>query len=410
MSFFSSIGDAIGNVVKGIGNTITTGVKGVGEVLSGNIGQGLKDIAPAALLGAGVYYAPEIAAAVGGGAAAAAPAAAAPAAEAVAPVAGAATAGLTGEQIATGLTGTGAAVNAPLAGAVAPSITAPTVGALAAGTTLGSLLPSSLASLLPSTPAGWAGLASGAGSVISGLVGANAAQNAAQIQANAAQAASQNQLNMFNTLNAQNAPYRAQGYNALNIIGSGLPGTYTQYDATGKPIGTGQGTGYLTQQFGPAEFLANLDPSYGFRMQQGQQATQRQANLAGGMIGGNALKAMQDYTQGLASTEYGNAFNRFQTQRSNIYNTLASIAGLGQASQQQTNTLGQNLATAQGQLGVGSAAAQAAGQIGQAQALGGAATGASNAVLLSQLLGQNQSVASPTGGSNFMNLYNQIGA
>ena len=299
---------------------------------------------------------------------------------------------------------------APLTGAVAPPITAATVPAAVAGTTLGSLLPSSLASILPSTPAGWAGLASGAGSVISGLVGANAAQNAAQIQANASQVASQNQLNMFNTLNAQNAPYRAQGYNALNIIGSGLPGTYTQYDATGKPIGTAQGTGYLTQQFGPAEFLANLDPSYGFRMQQGQQATQRQANLAGGMIGGNALKAMQDYTQGLASTEYGNAFNRFQTQRSNIYNTLASIAGIGQASQQQANQLGQNVATAQGQLGVGSAAAQAAGQIGTAQALGNAASGASNAVLLSQLLGQNQNVASNTSGSNFMNAFNAIGA
>jgi hypothetical protein len=63
------------------------------------------------------------------------------------------------------------------------------------------LLPSSLSGLLPTTPAGWAALSSGAGSIISGLLGANSATKAAQIQADAAKAASANQLAMFNTLN-----------------------------------------------------------------------------------------------------------------------------------------------------------------------------------------------------------------
>lgn len=406
MSFFDSIGSAIGNIVQGVGNTISNGVKGVGEVLSGNVSQGLKDIAPAALLGAGAYYGLGL----GGAAASTAPA-----------TVGAGTAGLAGADIAAGMSGiTGTSglstlpttvissapaipmVEAAASGlsalpqTVIPASTAiPTItaGTAATGGALSSLLPSALTDLLPTTPAGMAALGQGAASLASGLIGANATQNAAQIQANAAQAASQNQLNMFNTLNAQNAPYRAQGYNALNVLGSGLPGTYTQYDATGKPIGTAQGTGYLTQQFGPNEFAANIDPGYAFRLQQGQMATQRAANQAGGLIGGNALKGMQDYTQGLASTEYSNAFNRFQTQRGNIFNTLASIAGIGQASQGQANQLGTNLATAQGQLGVGSAAAQAAGQIGTANALGGVATGVGNAFMLSQLLGQNQSVA-----------------
>jgi competence protein ComEC len=44
------------------------------------------------------------------------------------------------------------------------------------------------------------------------------------------------------------------------------------------------------------------------------------------LISGNALKGQEDYSQGLASQEYGNAFNRFQTGRTNIYNTLAISA------------------------------------------------------------------------------------
>ena len=238
-------------------------------------------------------------------------------------------------------------------------------------------------------------LLSGLGSVTSGVLSGNAAKDAAQIQADAAIKAAQMQQDMFNTVNAQGAPYRASGYNALNQIGSMLPGQYSKYDANGKLIGTDTGSGYLTQQYGPEQFQKDIDPGYAFRLQQGQMANQRASNLAGGLIGGNALRGMQDYTQGMASQEYGNAFNRFQTQRGNIYNTLAGIAGIGQTAQGQANQLAQNNATAQGQLGVGSAAAQAAGTVGQATGYGSGLTGLGNAYLLSQLLGQNQGVARP---------------
>ena len=250
-----------------------------------------------------------------------------------------------------------------------------------------------LSSLLPKTAAELAAAAAGAGSVISGVTAANAAEKAAQIQADAATKAAQIQQEMFNTVNAQGAPYRASGYNALNQIGSMMPGQYSKYDASGKLTGTDTGTGYFTQQYGPEQFAKDIDPGYAFRLQQGQMANQRASNLAGGLIGGNALRGMQDYTQGMASQEYGNAFNRFQTQRGNIYNTLASIAGIGQTAQGQANQAAQTNATAQGQLGVGAAAAQAAGQIGQATGYGSAATGAANAYLLAQILKQNQSVA-----------------
>jgi hypothetical protein len=304
-----------------------------------------------------------------------------------------------------GLTAADVAAAGAAGGATAADIAAHE--ALASANTAGGLTPANVAaaaaaagaggaglsSLLPKTAAELAALASGAGSVVSGVVAANAAEKAAQIQADAATKAAQIQQEMFNTINAQGAPYRAQGYNALNQIGGMLPGQYTQYDATGKPIGQATGTGYLTQQYGPEQFQKDIDPGYAFRLQQGQMANQRAANLAGGLIGGNAMRGMQDYTQGMASQEFGNAFNRFQTQRGNIYNTLAGIAGIGQTAQGQANQMAQTNATAQGQLNVGAAAAQAAGQIGQAAGYGGAATGAANAYLLAQLLKQNQGVA-----------------
>jgi len=258
-------------------------------------------------------------------------------------------------------------------------------GGIGGGTTGGTSLSNILKNVLPKTALGQAGLASGVGGVLQGLIAANAANKGAQLQSNAAQAALAQQQAMFNTLNQQQAPYRGAGYGALNQIQGMLPGQYTRYDAQGNPIGTATGTGYLTQQFTPELFQQGIDPGYAFRLQQGQMAAQRQGNVAGGGLGGNVMKGLQDYTQGQASQEYGNAFNRFQTQRSNIYNTLAGIAGIGQASQQQANVLGSNLANAQSNLGIGSAAAQAAGQVGQAGAYGGALNSINQALLLSQL-------------------------
>jgi hypothetical protein len=106
-------------------------------------------------------------------------------------------------------------------------------------------------------------------------------------------------------------------------------------------------------------------------LQQGQMANQRQANVGGGAIGGNALQGLQDYTQNYAGNAYQNAFTNYQNQRTNIYNTLAGIAGLGQNAQNTTANLAQNTAGNIGQAAIGAAGAQAAGTLGQASALTG---------------------------------------
>jgi hypothetical protein len=209
-------------------------------------------------------------------------------------------------------------------------------------------------------------------------MGSQAAKSAANAQAGAAREAARIQQEQFNLTNEQQKPYREAGYSALSDIGAMKP--------------------YLTQQYSPEDFAQGIDPGYQFRLQQGQEATNRMANMGGGMLSGNALRGAQDYTQGLASQEYGNAFNRFQTQRSNIYNTLASISGLGQTSLGQTTTAG---TTAAGNIGANIAnagAAQAGGIVGSANALGGGLTGAGQNYMLSQILASRNPAVTPVGG------------
>ena len=242
------------------------------------------------------------------------------------------------------------------------------------------------------------------GALLGGLFSGAGAQAGARTQADAATQAAQLQKQMFDIQNAQQAPYRQTGYNALNQLGAMGSGAYQNVDAQGNVTGGGQGSGYLTHQFSPEDFQAGIDPGYAFRLQQGQRALQAQQNQAGGLIGGNALAAMQDYTQGQASQEYGNAFNRYQTQRGNIYNTLASMAGLGQTSLGQTMqgstaagaNIGSNIAGAGSALG--------AGQVAMGNALGGIGQNIGNQTYLAKLLAAKYPA---TGGS--IKLFNDDG-
>lgn len=253
----------------------------------------------------------------------------------------------------------------------------------AAGAAGGAAAGSALSDILPYT--------AGAG-VLGGYLQSNAAKEAAQIQADAANKALAQQQANFELINAQQAPYRGLGYQGINTIRSMLPGNNVIYDEQGKAIGTGIGSDYLTRQFTPQDFAAGIDPGYAFRLQQGQMANQRAANVGGGALSGNTLQGLNKYSQDLASQEYGNAFNRYQTQRSNIYNTLANIAGIGQTGQTATNQASTNLANAATNLGVGSAAAQAAGGVGSAQAYTNAINNATNNYTLASLLNQRGNV------------------
>lgn len=185
----------------------------------------------------------------------------------------------------------------------------------------------------------------------SSVIGAKAAKDAASTQAAAADRAMANELAMYQQSREDLGPYREMGYGAIKDI-EGL-----------KP--------FFKSQFGPDQFAQYLDPSMAFRQRLGTQATERLANVGGGALSGNTMRALNEFGQNLASTEYGNAFNRFQTERGNIYNTLANIAGMGQNAVNTGVGAGQNFAAQQTGLITGQAAAQAAGQVGAANAYAG---------------------------------------
>jgi len=229
-------------------------------------------------------------------------------------------------------------------------------------------------------PIGWAI----AGSALIGAVGSNMA---AGTQAAGQEQAAQTQQNMFNTIQGQEQPFLQAGYGATSDLNQ-LLGTAPATGAGGTAGGTGLPGGYLTQQFSPKD-LQNY-PGYQFQLQQGDQAIQNSAAASTGAVSGPALKSLMNYNQGLAGTTYGNAFNQFQTQQTNIFNRLSNIAGLGQ------NAAG-NLGNAGVQLGTGIAGAQAAaggslagGIVGATNSIGG------SAVPLAYLMsGQNQGINTP---------------
>jgi hypothetical protein len=201
----------------------------------------------------------------------------------------------------------------------------------------------------------------GGASIASGLIGSRASKKAAAETAGAIREATALQERMFQQGRQDLAPYRDIGYQSLKDI------------TAQKPFLTGKFEDYRDQY---------LDPSMAFRLGIGEQTTQRAANVGGGALSGNTLRALQDYSQGLASTEYSNAFNRFQTERGNIYNTLANIAGMGQNAVNTGVQAGQATAQNMGQLIVGGGQAQAAGTIGAANAIASGLGGVGNAAQL----------------------------
>jgi hypothetical protein len=134
--------------------------------------------------------------------------------------------------------------------------------------------------------------------------------------------------------------------------------------------------GSLTQPFDAEQFYKYEDPGYWFRQQQGQQAVQNRNAAGSGALSGAAYKDLIDYNQGEASTEYGNAFNRYQTQQGNIFQRLLGIAGLGQSAAAGVGNQGVALAGNAGQAIANAGTAEGAGIVGGANAITNGGTNA----------------------------------
>jgi hypothetical protein len=142
-----------------------------------------------------------------------------------------------------------------------------------------------------------------------------ASRRAARAQTSAAKTASDTQLEMFNASRDDQRPWIDTGKNALAKLEGNLnAGEY------GKTFG-GQfnwedfrGDAPTFQDPGAAPDMA-ADPGVQFRLDAANKALERSAAAKGGSLGGGQLRALSTLNQGLASQEYGNAFQRQQQNR-----------------------------------------------------------------------------------------------
>lgn len=210
-----------------------------------------------------------------------------------------------------------------------------------------------------------AAIIGGAAALGGAAIGAVGASRAARTQARAAQQGIDAQERMLERQIELQEPFRQGGITAQNQLLTllGLPG-----GAAGSAE-----YGSLTRPFGMDQFQA--DPGYAFRMSEGMKALENSAAARGGLFSGATLKGINRFGQDLASTEYQNAFNRYQIERNARLNPLQSLMGAGQtATNQLTGAMGQagtNLMQGYGNLGQ----ARASSYVGGANAAMGALQG-----------------------------------
>lgn len=122
--------------------------------------------------------------------------------------------------------------------------------------------------------------------------------------------------------------------------------------------------------FAPTQAQLEATPGYQFQLQQGQEAIQNQASASGLVNGGNTLKALTSFGQGLAGTTYQNAFNNanttFNTNQNATLNDLTAAAGTGLNASGQLNSAAQNAGNQIASNTIGGAGAQASNTLGAA--------------------------------------------
>lgn len=212
-----------------------------------------------------------------------------------------------------------------------------------------------------------AGAQAGA-SLIGGNKQAKASRRAADAQVASAAEASRLQREMFDRQVQLQEPFRQGGITGQNrimeLLGIGGDAAAGDYGRFGR-------------DFSMNDF--EVDPGYAFRLSEGNKALERSAAARGMVMSGKMFKGAQRFGQDLASQEYQNAFNRYQTNRSNQLNPLGTLMAAGQGA---SNVLSGAAGVLGGQLGenaMGAGNARASGYIGSANAYAQALQSAGNA-------------------------------
>lgn len=232
---------------------------------------------------------------------------------------------------------------------------------------------------------------------ITGKTGAEAAGKAGQLQADSSRYAADLAQKQYEQTRQDQMPWLNAGRDALGQLSDRI-GQNAQFDDRwGGRIESAYQNGQLTGGLDPNNF--QNDPSYQFRKQQGMDGLQSSAAASGGLLSGAALKSLNQYNSNLASQEYGNAWQRDQSEKQNLmgvlsgnragdynlfsnedtrqYNQLANISGVGQQTAGQLGQFGALNAAQQGDYAVNGANMQANALMGAA----GSKTNAWNNIL-----------------------------
>ena len=152
--------------------------------------------------------------------------------------------------------------------------------------------------------------------------------------------------------------------NAQALVNSGggaggVDGSSSAFANVNKDLGD---FGSLSKSFSMDDYQE--DPGYKFRLSEGQKALDRSASARGGLFSGAAGKALTNFNQESASQEYGKAYDRYNTNQTNLFNRLSGLAGTGQTAANNASNINVN---------AGNAASSAIAGQGNAIASGNAA-------------------------------------
>lgn len=180
-------------------------------------------------------------------------------------------------------------------------------------------------------------LGSSATSAIGGLLGQRASSQAAGQQSQAAMMSAIVQAQQADAARQQLAQSQAQGAGAIGDYYARGAAAYAPYQQFGEEatnryatlmgLRPGAGSGSLMAM--PTMAQLQMDPSYKFQFDQGMKALNQSMAAKGLGMSGSMVKGAQQFGQGLASTNYGNAFNRFMQNRQNQIAMLQGGVGTG---------------------------------------------------------------------------------
>ena len=216
--------------------------------------------------------------------------------------------------------------------------------------------------------------------IVGGILGANAAGQAANAGVTGAQqaqslektnqtAANQAQTTALSNITNAEQPYQSVGSTGANALNKYISNGFTAPDPNA---------------------VANT-PEYQFALKQGTQAIDQNAAANGTLLTGNTGTALENYGQGLASQQYQQAYNNALNAYQTNVNTASTGTNLGLSSTGQLeqgnlttagNTANIDLTSGQQQAQQinNAAAARASGYLGQAKGYGQMAGGIAGAV------------------------------